>query len=294
MKRIVSLATAVAFALGFSASAQILYKVEKPGSDKVSYILGTHHFAPLSAVDCIESLPEVIKNVDKVYGELDMSEMTKPETIMKMQQQLMAPSDSTLAVLLTPEQKESLMAVWQKYVGDPAQVEAMLGMVKPSVISTSLSASMASKSLPEFNPMEGIDNTMQKRAAEAGKPVAGLETMDYQIAMLYGTPISAQLKSLLKTVESAEEECTDAIALSDAYKAHDIDKLYELIAKAEWENPEDMERMIFARNDNWVETLSAEMPGTALMVVVGAGHLPGERGVLEGLRKAGFTITPVD
>ena len=51
--------------------------------------------------------------------------------------------------------------------------------------------------------------------------------------------------------------------------------------------------MIYSRNDNWVEKLSKEMPADSLMVVVGAGHLPGDRGVIAGLRKAGFTVTPV-
>lgn len=294
MKKITALAAAAALATGLTAQAQILYKVEKSGSDKVSYVLGTHHFAPLSAVDRIEALPGIIRDIDKLYGELDMSVMAQPETVMKMQSHLMAPSDSTLSHLLSPTQRELLTTAWTSYVGDPAQLEAMLPMVKPSVVSTAIAAGMASKALPDLNPMEGIDATMQKRASEAGKEVAGLETMEFQISMLYDRPISEQFDSLIKTIESAEEENRNAVALSEAYKAHDINKLYELILKADDDSPEAMERMIYSRNDNWVKTLSEEMPEHSVLVVVGAGHLPGDRGILEGLRKAGFTITPVD
>ena len=59
-------------------------------------------------------------------------------------------------------------------------------------------------------------------------------------------------------------------------------------------DPEDYERLIFSRNDNWVKQLAEEMPEASLLVVVGAGHLPGDRGVLEQLRKAGYTITSAE
>ena len=294
MKKILTLAAVVTAALSFSASAQILYKVEKPGNDKVSYVLGTHHFAPLSAVDTIKSLPEIINGVDKLYGEIEMSKMSDPAVIMSMQQKLMAPTDSTLAILLTPEQTADLTAAWEKYVGSSQQLAGMLQMVKPAVISTTMAAAMASKALPDLNPLEGIDGTMQNRAAAAGKTVAGLETMDYQIDMLYGRPISEQLESLLKTVKEADEEGTKAVELSNAYIAHDINKLYELIMDADNDNPQTMERMIYERNDNWVNILKDEMNETSILVVVGAGHLPGERGILEGLKKAGYTITAID
>ena len=47
MKKLTSIlaAAAVVFGLASQADAQILYKVEKQGSDKTSYLLGTHHFA---------------------------------------------------------------------------------------------------------------------------------------------------------------------------------------------------------------------------------------------------------
>lgn len=289
-----ALAAFAALAISSSASAQILYKVEKPGSDKTSYILGTHHFSPLSNVDCIEELPSIINSIDKLYGEIDMSDMQNPAVIMKMQQKMMAPADSTMTALLKPEQIDSITTAWATYVGDPSQLQMILPAVKPAVISTALAAGMNAKALPDYNPTVSIDGTMQERAAAAGKPVAGLETMDFQIAMLYETPISEQIESLMKTIASAEEENENAIALCEAYKNHDIDALYKLIAEASKETPESLEKLIYARNDNWVKILSEEMPEASLMVVVGAGHLPGERGVLEGLKKAGFTVTPIN
>ncbi|MBD0376392.1 MAG: TraB/GumN family protein, partial [Flavisolibacter sp.] len=36
------------------------------------------------------------------------------------------------------------------------------------------------------------------------------------------------------------------------------------------------------------------MTGNALVIAVGAGHLPGEKGVINLLRKAGYKVEPVD
>lgn len=293
MKKLTSIVAALAVAFGFAstANAQILYKVEKPGSDKTSYLLGTHHFASPSMIDSIAEMPGILQGIDRLYGELDMAVMSDPAAMMAMQGKLMAPADSTLDKVLAPAQLDSLSVLWNEYSGGvPLQ---MMYMVKPAVISTQLAAAMAMKVFPELNGIEGIDMTMQKRARELGKPVGGLETMDFQMEMLYGRPLAEQAEELMKTVRDKDDVAEKSIALSKAYAAHDIDRILELMLVMEDDDPEAAERMIYSRNDNWVSRLSAEMPTESIMVVVGAGHLPGDRGVIAGLRKAGFTVTPV-
>lgn len=294
MKKLTTLLAALAVTLGVatSAQAQILYKVEKAGSDKTSWLLGTHHFAAPSMIDSIAGMPEIMKGIDRLYGEIDMQVMTDPAAMMAMQGKLMAPADSTLDKVLAPAQLDSLSAVWSEYSGGvPLQ---MMYMVKPAVISSQLAAAMAMKVFPELNGIEGIDMLMQKRARELGKPVGGLETMDFQMDMLYGRPVAEQADELMKTVREKDDVESKSIALSKAYAVHDIDKILELMLVMENDDPAAAERMIYSRNDNWVRQLSDEMPKESIMVVVGAGHLPGDRGVIAGLRKAGFTVTPVE
>lgn len=294
MKKIRTIAAlaAVAMGFGFASQAQILYKIEKPGSEKTSYILGTHHFAPLAAVDSIAELKSVLEGADKLYGEIDMSKMQDPAVMMGLQQTMLAPMDSTLDKVLTPAQLDSVKNVWNEYTGGAAPFEMMQAM-KPALISTQLAAMMSMKVLPELNPMEGIDMTMQNRARQLGKPVEGLETMEFQMNMLYNKPIAEQAKDLMKEIRDVEGVQSQATKLAKAYMDHDIDALLDLMLEAEDGNEAEIERIIYSRNDNWVKKLVAEMPSESLVVVVGAGHLPGQRGVLEGLRKSGFKVTPV-
>lgn len=290
--KIFTVLAVIAFGFSSSVQAQIFYKVEKPGSDKISYILGTHHFAPLSVVDSISEMPAILESVDKLYGEIDMSQMTDPGVMMGMQKYLIAPADSTLDNLLTPAQVDSVRVVWDEYTGGAMPFD-MMKMMKPAMLSTTLAAAMAQKALPSINALEGIDMTMQNRARQLGKPVEGLETMEFQMNMLYGQPINKQIDTLMETVRTANEEQTSAIELTEAYLAHNLDKILDLMIKAENNDPVMIEQMIYGRNANWVEQLLDLLPQQSLMVVVGAGHLPGERGVLEGLRKAGYNVTPI-
>ena len=292
MKKILSFAILMVLCFTTRVSAQILWKVEKPGNEHVSYILGTHHFATLSVLDSLVNLPEALQRADKVYGELDMAEMTSPASMQVMQMALMAPADSTLDKVLTPAQLDSVKAVLDPMTGGQLPLAALYPM-KPAALSTQIAAMMSMKLFPDLNPLEGLDMTMQQRAKALGKPVAGLETMEFQMDCLYGTPISEQAETLMKTIADIEGEEKRAVELAAAYMDHNIDAIYKAMIEEE-DEPEALDRLIFSRNDNWVNQLSKEMSDASLLVVVGAGHLPGERGVLEQLRKAGYTVTAAE
>lgn len=292
MKKILSFAILMVLCFTTKVSAQILWKVEKPGNEHVSYILGTHHFATLSVLDSLVNLPEALQRADKVYGELDMAEMTSPASMQVMQMALMAPADSTLDKVLTPAQLDSVKAVLDPMTGGQLPLAALYPM-KPAALSTQIAAMMSMKLFPDLNPLEGLDMTMQQRAKALGKPVAGLETMEFQMDCLYGTPISEQAETLMKTIADIEGEEKRAVELAAAYMDHNIDAIYKAMIEEE-DEPEALDRLIFSRNDNWVNQLSKEMSDASLLVVVGAGHLPGERGVLEQLRKAGYTVTAAE
>ena len=57
--------------------------------------------------------------------------------------------------------------------------------------------------------------------------------------------------------------------------------------------PEEDEVMIYGRNADWAKRLPAIMREKSTFLAVGAAHLPGERGLLQLLRAAGYTVEPV-
>ena len=51
---------------------------------------------------------------------------------------------------------------------------------------------------------------------------------------------------------------------------------------------------VSARNQNWEKQMRELIPVQSSLFVVGAGHLSGEKGVLNLLKKAGFKVTPIN
>ena len=75
--------------VALSANAQLLWKVSGNGLSSPSYIMGTHHLAPLSIKDGITGLQKAMDETQQVYGELKMSEIQSQATIQKMQKMMM-------------------------------------------------------------------------------------------------------------------------------------------------------------------------------------------------------------
>jgi uncharacterized protein YbaP (TraB family) len=50
---------------------------------------------------------------------------------------------------------------------------------------------------------------------------------------------------------------------------------------------------LYDRNANWAKKLENLLPEKGLVIAVGAGHLPGKKGVINLLREAGYKVEPV-
>ncbi len=300
MKKIF-LAVVLAFALFAGANAQLLYKVSGNALSKPSYIVGTYHLAPASFVKSIPGALAAIDEADVVCGEVVMSEMNGKENKEKVMEAMYLPKGQTIADILTPDEMEKLNSFMKRTLGlsfkNPIIMKQM-GNMSPMSIETLLSVSISQKLVPDYNPLKLIDEYFQKQAKKRGKTVAGLESVDFQLATLYkGTSIERQKEQLMCLVENEEYNMMIAKQLADAYFSQDLDALYA-VTQEKMNNscdstPEEDERLIYNRNAAWAEKMPTIMAEHPTLFVVGASHLPGERGVLELLKQRGYIVEPV-
>ena len=292
MKRLITLLLVVAATLG--AQAQLLWKVSGNGLDKPSYLFGTYHLASLGIKDSIAALPQAQQDVQQVYGEVVMADMMKPETLMKMQQQAMLPADTTLKSLFSPDEFETITQAVQEYL----QVDiALLDRMKPAALFQQLTVMFYLKHTPGYNPQEQLDASFQQEATKAGKKVGGLETVQSQMDILFNKPLRRQAEDLycfLSNPDKAERQAKEVIA---AYAAQDLDTILRLMEEKEGTKcdptPEEMAQLLYDRNHNWVGQMPDIMQAAPTLFVVGAGHLPGEQGLLALLKAQGYTIEPM-
>ncbi|MBO8439486.1 MAG: TraB/GumN family protein [bacterium] len=273
-----------------TAGAQLLYRISGGGLEHPSYIFGTHHIAPLSIVDSIAGFDSAFASCSQLYGEIEMDSANTPAAQQMMMQAMMAPADSALTALFTPAEFALIDSAVRLYLGVGAE---QLAVLKPAALSTQLSVAQTLKVFPGFSQAEQLDIYLQRRAAERGMPVRGLESLASQIDVLFGAPLREQADELLElvTMERADEL---ARRMADAYMAQDAAELYRLMTDPEWGgNEAELERILFGRNEAWVAKMPAIMEAQPSFFVVGAGHLPGSRGVLSLLGQRGYKVEPV-
>ncbi len=186
-----------------TANAQLLWKVTGKDAAAPSWIFGTHHLAPLSVLESTPGFDNAFASAEKVYGEVDMSVLEDPSTQMKMVSHVLAPADSTLSKVLDPKTLASIDRLLAE--GGLPVNSAALEALKPASVSNTIAVVLSRKALPESNPEEQLDKSIQTMAREAGKEVLGLESVESQLQLLFGAPISSQADALKKILEDPDK-----------------------------------------------------------------------------------------
>lgn len=300
MKRIAFIVMLLA-AVFTGAGAQLLYKVSGGNLSKPSYIVGTYHLAPASFVDSIASLRNAMEQTEQVCGELEMSQMMSVEGMQKMMQAMMLPEGKTLKDILSAEEMARLNGFMTKLLGTDmsnTMVEQQMGRMTPQALNTQFTLVMYMKHTPGFDASNLLDNYFQKTAAEKGKPVTGLETLDFQIKTLFnGMSLERQKQLLMCLVDNSDYYGTMTVKLADAYFSQDIEKVKAVMDEKQNNDcdstPAEDAAMIYNRNADWITKMPALMTDKATLFAVGAAHLPGDKGVISLLRNAGYTVEAV-
>ena len=83
--------------------------------------------------------------------------------------------------------------------------------------------------------------------------------------------------------------------LSHAYISQDLNTCHNLLITPEYGfEQETADKLINNRNADWAKLLIPLIKEKSVLVCVGAGHLLGEKGLINLLKMAGYTIEPVN
>ena len=299
MRRILFATMLVLASIG--TQAQLLFKISGHGLTSHSYIVGTYHLASVSFVDSIPGIRQAMADTQQTYGEVVMSEMFSADSLAIMQQAMMLPDGMTLDKLLTVDEMSRLNAYMKSVLGmdltNPLLSQQM-GSLTPQALSTTLSLLSYMKKSGQFDPQNSFDDYFQKEARANGKGVGGLETLAFQIETLYkGATMERQKEQLMCLVDNAAFMDEMAGSVVSAFYAQNIDAI-KAAMDVKLHNscdtsPEEENALIYNRNADWITKMPALMAQKPTLFAVGAAHLPGERGVLNLLRKAGYTVEGV-
>ncbi len=276
-------------------TGSLLWKISGNGLKTPSYILGTHHLYALDFFDEIPGARAALEASSQVVGELLMSD--QGELASRMQSAAMLPEGVAYNTLLSESDYAKLDEGLRGLMGVGLE---QFGMFKPGMISAMLSMVVFAQANPGFNAQEhvAIDVYVQNYAAENGRPVIGLETVEDQLYALFDAePLKYQAEQLVCSIGSLDYGVASLKKLGEYYAAGNLAAMYDLA----FNSPDDpcpsseAYQSILAkdRNDKWLAQLPGIMSGGTSFIAVGALHIGGEEGLLFQLDKMGYKVEAV-
>ena len=145
-----------------------------------------------------------------------------------------------------------------------------------------------------YDPEQGVEMQIERRAQQDGKPILGLETLEQQLGQLEGLTSSQQTRFLELTLEDMQDADHDTDELLRAWRSGDTQHLADLMSREYREFPELYRALVTDRNARWLPQIERFLRDDHdYMVVVGALHLVGRDGLLELARRDGINASAV-
>ena len=287
MKRLVSL-WIVCCVVCLGVEAQLLYEISGNGLSKSSYLFGTHHWVEAEVAIEIPGVFRVFNDCDVVVSEfVDETNGNNPE---EMQRRILTAAQMELSLHDLLNAEEALL------VDSALNAEMGLSLAdmqyfRPSMLTMIYEMAVAER----INKNEmAIDAYFQVAAAELGKRVCGLETLDKQLDIMFRSKsLEQQAKQLVETIRNASGTKNGVNEIDSLYKSEDLEALYEVLVKCENMTEAEKFLLVDERNRDWMPTIEKYIKTDACFIAVGALHLPGKEGLINLLQKAGYKVKAV-
>ena len=261
----------------------LLWKISGNGLTRSSYLYGTMHVLCAEDATVSDTLKLAIKYCDRIYFELDMDNMAEMLGAMKY---LRMNDGKKLSELLTKEEYAKVETYF-KNNSVPLPL-AMMNRFKPYFISSLIGEQMMSCS-----QKNGMEELIMRESKQYPKEIRGLETTEFQASIFDSIPYEKQAKDLVSYIDSIDSYKQVTMEMVEVYREQNLDRMDTLMHKSDPGMDEYMDLLLYGRNRHWVEQMPALMKQYCILFAVGAGHLPGEQGVINLLRKKGYKVTPM-
>jgi uncharacterized protein YbaP (TraB family) len=261
----------------------LLWEISGNGLTHSSYIFGTIHLIPENDFFFTDIMKENLLKCNTLALEIDM-DMSLSEKI-ELSKKMLLPEGKEISEFMTEEQYKKFIS----FLTDTLKIGKlklnMMTKYKPIFSSALIISELIGKS-------KTYEEEFMTLAKKNKIHVIGLETADYQINVLDKISIEDQVKMLFEN-DLNQNGLDDYYKLVESYKNQNLNDLYELF-KNEETIVDFEEDLLVKRNKNWISVIENQIKNQSVFIAVGAGHLPGNKGVLNLLTKQGYIIKPIN
>lgn len=263
------------------AAQGLIYSVQHDAGPP-SFLVGTMHSEDERVTALLPQFTPLIGQVDTVVVEL----VPDAVTMLAVGAATLLPPEQSLSGMLG-EARFAQLRCAARSLGLRAEV---LDRMKPWAAAVVLG-------MPNAQTGRFLDMEIYLHALSLQKNVLGLETAAEQLSAFDRMPMDTQLLLLDAMVKNADQMPKQLEELTAVYLKGDLAAL-ERVARSQYDMmPVPIQRwfddqLLDLRNARMLERVREMLADETLLVAVGAMHLPGESGLVAGLRRLGYRVEP--
>ena len=250
------------------------------------YVLGSIHFLKKEVYPLNQKIENVFDQSDFLVVEANVNDIKKID-IQKLAENAFYPANDTLEKHVSPETYEWV----KKETGGLGIPLELINKQKPWFLAMTLESLEILKL--GFDPNYGIDPYFLSKA-EGKKKILELESLDYQISFLSNLSDKDQELFLLYTLRDLNILEQELGRLTQAWISGDTKSMESILTRGISEDKglsSIFEKLIYERNKKMVSKIEDFLRTKEIyFVIVGAGHLVGDRGIIEILKGKGYIV----
>ena len=261
----------------------LLWEITGKGLKKPSYLFGTMHVSSKMVFHLPDTFYYAIKNVEAVALELN-PDVWQGQMVKLDQLQLNYKNFSQAPNADYINERSFQLDKYED------ELKAALS-TEPTVLNGLLYRSYKSKE--DFEEDTFLDLYIFQTGKKLGKRATGVENY-YETEKIVLEAYSDMAKEKERKTIDTDGESMMGISrkMEDAYRAGDLDLLDSLSdmmdASEAFRN-----KFMYKRNEIQANSIDTIIKKSSLFVGVGAAHLAGDKGVIEMLRRKGYTLRPI-
>lgn len=255
----------------------LFWEISGNGLTKKSYMYGTMHVSDKVSFHLSDSFFEKLLASDYIANESEPNTWTELYDLFGFYRSTKTNGNFYSNFYTAPIEKENLPTLFR------GSNYNLIGLL-----------SRTNQANQEYQEETYLDMFIYRTGKKYGKKTLGLENVktttlniERAQAQMDISEMDENKQAFLKLLKKRSY----ADVLRDAYREKDLDLIDTLNMLS---SPKAYNKaMLFDRNEVMTKSMDSIMKTGSLFAAVGAAHLPGKNGMIEMLRKKGYTVTPI-
>lgn len=272
---------------GYSQKCEnsLLWEISGNGLEKPSYIFGTIHMIPTKDYFFEDIWTEKFNQCETLTLEVDMDFGIVAQ--LSLIKKVMLPDNQTLSDFMSA----SDYAKYQSFMLDSLNFSSSefetYSKMKPFFVYSLILTKLVGKDIQMYE-MNFTDMAKKNKM-----DVIGLETIEFQLALVDSIPIEEQIKMFVFNENTTKAEMiSEYNKMIEMYKKQDISSLNDVSSESE-DIAQFEDELLKDRNLRWIVDIKTIIKHQPTFIAVGAAHLSGDYGILKLLKDEGYTVNPV-